>query len=211
MKQLGQGYIAQALVRALGLRGRYQPGADEILSPVITSFNADVSPYSRFAKPCAAIVQQGAGGVGTKATVGVQAGAGTILQVHRVAVENTSGGAFRIVIGIMTAAEVAANFTSAGTQNLVDLNAASTSAGALPTLAAFLNFGTYPTGLFNFRAIVDTTFPADSGQVFFDMPPRTALHGEDPQGSSMIFALADTANVPISRCAFHCSEWPAGF
>ena len=179
----------------------YQLQLGDVVLPVAPlSPGLDQTPYLRYAIPVWGWT--GVGGTGGEFSYVVASpGPGTVLQIKKCIVGNSSGAAVQATLRMLAAADI----TAAGLTVGVNFQTNAPADSSLLNRPSFLSFGSHTVRLGTAGMLL--TIPATS-HVVIDLPDAgVCLHSDDPSGVPGLAAEGNAVNEVLS-CAFIGREWP---
>jgi len=198
-KPLQQSSITTALVRALGLKGKFGLQLDETAVVNIQGLDLEYTPYQRNFVACGEGQVQG-GVAAENGYVGVQAGRGVILaidSIHCSVVTSMDVSLQRLTVANLVT--IGAPFTSQAMKSF-DANEPAAATGPRVTSTIFLNSfaGVVGDRVGNWRILTEDHM--------IPLPYPYILRGDDPAGLNALAMVGQTVNDGF-RASFFCREF----
>lgn len=199
-KQVQTAWLTDALRELLGIRGRFPASLDEIIIPTVELASLASAPYGRVPVPCGGTFASAAA-VGANSYVGLEAGAGAILEVLGIYINNDTGGALTYNVGLVTPAVYAADFTESSTPVVTAMNGELSPDGSIQITQHNGVVGSHVN--LNFTLIGAIASPFGGAQLF-PLPHAVQLRAGGPR----LVVSNDTANSILNATSFFCRSWP---
>lgn len=191
----------QTLQKLFGLKGRIPLTVDETLVPVAVLEQAESTPWGS-ARSVARHRNQAAGGVGTNAGIMVRPGAGVVLCIDHVLVDNNQANAIRADLRILSPAQVAL-VTVVASNNMNDMQAPIQTDGSVARTGSLVSSVTHTATIGNVIARINVA--ADESEDLV-IPSRWYLDGDAKGGVGALILWTLTTNELISA-SFHGAEF----
>jgi len=199
-KPLQQSVITAALVRALGLKGKFGLELDETAVVTVQGLDLEFTPYQRQFVACGeGLIQQPV--VAENSYVGVQASTGVILAID--GLHLSAGAGIEMSLQRLTAA----NLVTIGAPGAIspmksfDGNDPPAATGPRVTSTIFRNSF---AGAVGDRVALWAVSTAD---ISIPFPNPYILRGDDPAGLNALAVVGLTVNQAV-RASFFCREFP---
>lgn len=198
-KDIQQGWITEAVAEALGIKGKYGVQLDDVVVPMVQTFDISRSPYGTFPVPGISVA-------GSPAVVGRFSYAGLrandyLLEVLAVMV--TASVQTRVDGGLVTPANFATDFTTTFTGFVTRASGQLDPTGAIQQLPHNLLVGSLVN--FNWTQVFDASMAINT-TTYIPLPQTVVLR----PGGPIFFVRDTTANRALAGVTFHVRSWPLG-